>query len=78
LFAVKVEEVDRICNTHGEERNARKSLVRKSEGKVLLERPRHQSAGYVKIDVKVVGGEVVNWIQVTQDREQWRAVVNTT
>jgi hypothetical protein len=29
------------------------------------------------MDLREIGWEVVDWIRLTQDRDQWRAVVNT-
>jgi hypothetical protein len=31
----------------------------------------------IKIDLRGIGGEVVDWIQLAQDRIQWRALVGT-
>jgi hypothetical protein len=32
---------------------------------------------YIKTDVKEIGSEGVDWIHLAQDRDNWRAVVNT-
>jgi hypothetical protein len=32
---------------------------------------------YIRLDLKKIRWEVVDWIHVAQDRDQWRAVVNT-
>jgi hypothetical protein len=31
----------------------------------------------IKIDLRYIGWDGVNWIDLTQDRDQWRALVNT-
>jgi hypothetical protein len=31
----------------------------------------------IKIDLRDIGWEGVNWIDLAQDRDQWRALVNT-
>jgi hypothetical protein len=59
-----------------EMRNACSILVGKSEGKKLLRRPRHGWED-TKTDIREVGCEGVDWIHVAQDRDEWRALVNT-
>jgi hypothetical protein len=51
-------------------------LVRKPEGKRPLGRPRHRWKDNIKLDLQDVGCEGMGWIDVTQDRERWRALVN--
>jgi hypothetical protein len=62
----------------GEMRNALacKMLVSKSESKTPLRRPRRRWKDNFKMDFKEIGYESVNWIQVAQDRVQWRTLVN--
>jgi hypothetical protein len=31
----------------------------------------------IKMDLREIGRDVVDWIELAQDRDQWRAVVNT-
>ena len=45
-------------------------------GKRLLGRPRCRWEGNIKMDLQEVGCEGMNWINVAQDRDRWRAVVN--
>jgi hypothetical protein len=45
-------------------------------GKRPLGIPRHRWEDNIRIDLREVGCEGVNWINVAQDRDQWRAVVN--
>jgi hypothetical protein len=52
-------------------------LVAKYEGKRSLGRPRHKWEGNVRIGLREVGWEIVDWIYLNQDRDQWRAVVST-
>jgi hypothetical protein len=33
--------------------------------------------GNIKIDLKDIGWDVVDWVDLAQDRDQWRALVNT-
>jgi hypothetical protein len=60
----------------GETRNAYRILVGKSEGKRPLGRPRRRWLDNIKIDLREIGWDVMDWIYLAQDRDQWRAVVN--
>jgi len=64
------------CTHVGELRNVYKILVGKPEWKRPLGRPRRRGEG-VKIDLRELQWEGVNWIHVAEVRDQWRAVVNT-
>jgi hypothetical protein len=44
------------CGTYGEKRNSHRVLVRKPEGKRLLERPRHRWETNIKMDLKTSMG----------------------
>jgi len=44
--------------------------------KRLLRRPRRGWEDNIKIDLQEVGYEVMDWIDVAQDRDRWRALVN--
>jgi hypothetical protein len=61
----------------GETRNAYRILVGKPEGKRLLGRPRHRWVNNIKMDLREIGWEGVDWIELDQDTDQWRALVNT-
>jgi hypothetical protein len=65
------------CSTHGEKGNACRVLVGKPEGKRPLGRTRRRWEDNIKIDFREVGWSGVNLIHLAQDREQWRALVNT-
>jgi hypothetical protein len=66
-----------ICDTHGEGRGAYRVLVGRPEGKSPLGRPRRKWEDNIKMDLKEIEIYGVNWIQLAQDRVQWRACVNT-
>jgi len=51
-------------------------LVGKPEWKKPLGRPRRRWENNIKMDLKDVGFGVMNWIELDQDRDRWRAVVN--
>jgi hypothetical protein len=61
----------------GEIRNLYKILIGKPEGKIPLGRPRRRCEVNIRISLWEVGWEGVDWIHLAQDRDQWRAVVNT-
>jgi len=50
-------------------------LVGKPEVKKLLGRPRRRWEDNIKMDLKEVGCEGMDWIQLAQDRDKWRALV---
>jgi hypothetical protein len=61
----------------GEKRNAYKFSVGKPERKRQLERPRHSLKGNIKMNLREIGWGGMDWIHRAQDRDQWRAPVNT-
>jgi hypothetical protein len=60
----------------GEKRNAYRILVGKPEGSRPLGRPRRRSVDNVKMDLREIEWGCVDWIDLAQDRDQWRALVN--
>jgi hypothetical protein len=58
----------------GEKRNAYRILVGKPEGKRPLGRPRPRWVDNIKMDLREIG---VDWVDLAQDRDHWRALVNT-
>jgi hypothetical protein len=60
----------------GEKRNAYRVLVRKPEGKRSLGRPRHRWVDNVKIDLRDIGWNGMDWINLAQNRDRWRVLVN--
>ena len=51
-------------------------MVGKPEGKRSLGRPRCRWEDYIKMDLQEVGCGGVDWIEVAQYRDRWRALVN--
>ena len=60
----------------GEGRGVHRVLVGKPEGKRPLGRPRRRREDNIKMDLWEVGGGG-DWMELAQDRERWRALVNT-
>jgi hypothetical protein len=61
----------------GKERNAYRLLVGRPEGKRPLGRPRRRWVDNIRMDLGEVGWCDVDWIGLAQDRNRWRAVVNS-
>jgi hypothetical protein len=61
----------------GETRNAYRILVGKPEGKRPRGRPRRRGVDNIKIFLRKIVWDGMDWIELTQDRYQWMAVVNT-
>jgi len=57
-------------------RSVYKVLVGKPDGKRPLGKPRHRWEDNIKMDLQEVGYGGMDWIDVAQDRDRWRAFVN--
>jgi hypothetical protein len=57
--------------------NVYNSLVGKPEGKRLPGRSKRTREVNIKIDVREIEWGCMDWIHLAQDRDQWRAPVNT-
>jgi hypothetical protein len=60
----------------GERRNAYRILVGKPEGRRPLGRPRCRWVDNIKMDLREVGWDGRDWIDLAQDRDRWRGYVN--
>jgi hypothetical protein len=61
----------------GERRGAYRALVEKREGKRPLERSRHRWRNNIKMNLRDIGWVDTDWIDLAQDRDRRRALVNT-
>jgi hypothetical protein len=61
----------------GEKRNAYRLLVGKPGGRRPLGRPRRRLLDNIRMDLVEVGRGDVDWIGLAEDRDRWRALVNS-
>ena len=61
----------------GEDRGVHRVLVGKPEGKRPLGRPRCRWEDNMKMDLQEVGGGHGDWMELAEDRDGWRALVDT-
>jgi hypothetical protein len=61
----------------GEKRNAYRISVGNPEGKRPLGRPRRRWEDNIRMNLREIGWGGMDWIDLAQDRDQWRALVNT-
>jgi hypothetical protein len=66
----------RTCGTYGGRRGAYRALVGKPEGRSPLGRPRRRWEDNIKMDLREVGWGDMDWINLAQDRDRWRDLVN--
>jgi hypothetical protein len=75
---MKVDEVGRTCGlSHGEGRGVYRVLVGRPKGKRPPGRPKHKWEDNIKMDLREIGIDGVNWSQLAQDRVWWLALVST-
>jgi hypothetical protein len=69
--------MNRACSTNGGERTAYRILAGKLEEKRLLGRPRRRLVDNIKMDLREIGWDGMDWTDVAQDKDEWKALVNT-
>jgi hypothetical protein len=74
---IKEDEMGRARNTNGEKRNVYRILVGEPEGKRPLGRPRLRWVDNIKMVLRGIGWSGMDWIDLVQDRDKWRALVKT-
>jgi len=67
--------MDGACSAYGERRGVHGVVVGESEGKRPLRRPRRRWEDNNRMDIQKVGCGVMDWIELAQDRDRWRALV---
>jgi len=60
----------------GERRSVYRVLVGKPQRKRQFGRPRRRWEDNIRMDLQVVGCRGMDWIDMAQDRDRWRALVN--
>jgi hypothetical protein len=71
---IEKNEMGGACSTYGEKIGAYRVLVGKPEGKGPLGGPRSRWEDNIKMDLQEMGSGVMDWIEVAQDRDRWRAL----
>jgi hypothetical protein len=61
----------------GEKRNAYRTSMGKPEENRPLGRPKYRWVDNIKMDLREIGWDGMDWIHLAQDRDQWKALVNT-
>jgi hypothetical protein len=73
---IEKKELGGACSAYGERRGVYRILVRKPEGKRPLWRPMLIWEDNIKMDLQEVGCGGMDWIELAQDRDRWRTLVN--
>jgi hypothetical protein len=73
---IERNERGRTCSLYGEVRGVYRVLVGKPVWKRPLGRSRRSWEDYIKMDLQEVGCKGTDWIELAQDTDRWRALVN--
>jgi len=73
---IKKNEMGGACSVYGGRRGIYRVLVEKPEGKIPLGRPKCRWNYNIKMHLQEVEIEVMDWIELAQDRDKWQALVN--
>jgi hypothetical protein len=67
----------RACSTNGGDEECIEDIGGKPERKEPLGRPRCRWVDIIKMDLREIGWDCMEWIELAKDRDQWRVFVNT-
>ena len=73
---IEKNKIGGVFSMYGERRCVYRVLVVKPEGKKTLGRPRLRWEDNIKMDLKEVGSDGMDWLDLAQDRDSWRTLVN--
>jgi hypothetical protein len=73
---VKEDKMGRACSTN-EKLNTYRIFVGKPKGMRQLGRPRRRWVDNTKVDLREIGWGGMDWAYLVQDRDKWRALVNS-
>jgi hypothetical protein len=73
---IEKNEMGGVCSACGERRGVYRVLVGRSDGKRPLVRPRGRWEDNIKMDLQKVGCGGMDWIELAQDRDRWRVLVD--
>ena len=76
MITFRKNEMGGACSTYGKRRCVYRVLVGKPEGKRPLGRSRRRWEDNIKMDLQEVGCGDMDLIELAQDRDRWRTLVN--
>jgi len=68
--------MDGACSTYWKRRSVYRVLLGNPEGKSPLGKPRRRWKNNINMDLHEMGCGGMDWIELAQDRDRWRALVN--
>jgi hypothetical protein len=71
-----MNEMGRACSACGENRAVYRVLVGKPDGTRPFGKLRHRWKDNIKMDLQEVGCGSMDWIELAQNRDRWRALVD--
>jgi hypothetical protein len=76
MFSFLYLSVSHFSDSMGKGRGVYRVLIGRPEGKRLLGRPRRRWEDNIKVNLREIGINRANWIELAQNKVQWRAFVN--
>jgi hypothetical protein len=73
---IEKNEIGGACSMNGARRGVYRALVGKPGGKRSQGRPRHRWEDNIKMHLQEVGCGGMDWTELAQNRDRWRALVN--
>jgi hypothetical protein len=65
------------CSTKEGEEEAYRIFMGKTKGKRPLGRPRRTWMDNIRVNLREIAWDVMDWIDLAQERDQWKALVKT-